>query len=134
MNGLSLTFECEPEKLAYLRKVLRGWLGMHSVDEELVRTIVLATHEAAADAIGHAAPCEHVDIEGAVEHDRIVIDITDTGREHFEPLVGVDEQHEQRRSLIVLRHLVDRVEVSAHPSGTTVRISQTISDGSAQQE
>src|SRR4029450_2800840 len=54
----SPSFQASPAELAGLREGLRTWLQEHAVDEEVVRSSVLAASEAASNAIEHGYGCD----------------------------------------------------------------------------
>ena len=68
----------DPGLLRDFRRQLAAWLDAASVTERARNAILLAAHEAAANAIEHAAA--PVTVVGRVEPDVILIEVTSAGR------------------------------------------------------
>ena len=115
-------FAAAPEALASMRAVLRRWLRHIGGDDQQIAEIVTACGEAATNAIEHSgaggrAPFE---VGGRMEDRDVVITIRDYGAWR-EPRMG-----DHGRGLSLMRALMDTVEVSPTPEGTTVRLRRTL--------
>jgi len=107
----------DPGLLRHFRQQLAAWLEATSMDERTRDAILLAAHEAAANAIEHgAAP---LSVEGRVEPDVILIEVRSAGRWAAHPQVRSDERG---RGIALMRGLVSNVEILAEDDGTIVRL------------
>jgi anti-sigma regulatory factor (Ser/Thr protein kinase) len=107
--------------LAPLRHSLDAWLEQGGMGEPPRAAVVLATHEAVANAIEHAGSLGPVIVHGEAAADGIVIEVTDDGR--WKP--PEDPPSEERgRGLTLIRALVSDAQISTGAAGTTVRIHQ----------
>jgi serine/threonine-protein kinase RsbW len=113
----------KPHELSKLRRQLRTWLDSAGCDPELVADIVLATSEAASNAIEHGAAETQrgVSIVGRVADDTISVVIRDHGRWR-EP----GPPSNRGRGLMIMRHLMDRVSVEPGDEGTVVRLERAL--------
>ncbi|MGH2763240.1 MAG: SpoIIE family protein phosphatase [Thermoleophilaceae bacterium] len=115
-------FPVAPESLASMRSLLRRWLRHVRGDDQEIAEIVTACGEAATNAIEHAgggggAPFE---VSGQAE-DRVVrLAIRDYGAWRA-PRDG-----DHGRGLSLMRALMDTVEVTPTPEGTTVKLERTL--------
>ena len=117
-GGLCGDFPCEVARLRELRHDLAAWLDQTDLSDELRSSVVLAAHEAAANAIEHAVPCESVEVRAAIDHDNLTVAVTDTGawtRASF-------ENDERGRGLMMISVLMPNVEITSEPHGTTIRM------------
>jgi PAS domain S-box-containing protein len=115
-------YPATPEALASMRAVLRRWLRHVGSDEQQIAEVVTACGEAATNAIEHSgagggAPFE---IGGRLDGGEVVITIRDYGAWR-EPREG-----DHGRGLSLMRALMDTVEVSPTPEGTTVRLRRRL--------
>ena len=113
----------EAASLRAVRERLRAWLSDARVDRRTAADVVLAVHEACANAIEHAvAPREPWIVLVAGHRGRsVVVSIGDFG----------GWRHERRREgrghgLPMMRALMDSVDVEASPGGTTVRLERRV--------
>ena len=119
------TFETHVEPaltaLAPMRHSLDAWLRGDGMDEPPRAAVVLATHEAVANAIQHAGAPGHVVVRGEFGSDGVVIEVSDDG--HWKP--PDDPPSEERgRGLTLIRCLVSDAQIKTGDRGTTVRIHQ----------
>jgi anti-sigma regulatory factor (Ser/Thr protein kinase) len=122
IEPLDLSLPAAPSTLAGLRKTLRDWLEGAGATEDETRDIVLATVEAAANAVEHAygsaeAPFE---LEAHLVGGDVTIGVRDFGswRAESDPHRG--------RGLGVMRAAMDGVEVTSDAEGTRVRLRRRL--------
>ena len=125
MDPFNASFGCELDQLAALRRQLGAWLEKAGIPDEVQSWIVLATHEAAANAIQHARPCGVVTIEAVIDERTLTIEIADGGAWDGEANNDGDDEH--NRGLGVIHQLIDLVDIRTGPQGTTIRLLQSIS-------
>ena len=124
---LRLELPGDPAELAAMRSLLRRWLRHADGTPQDVAEILTATGEAAANAIEHAgAPARSsLEIVGTVAGREVDITVRDYGS--WRP----ERADERGRGLVLMRALMDTVEVTPSPEGTTVRLRRRLSgDGS----
>lgn len=119
----SLELPTEPEQLAVLRSELRPWLSAHGLDERTAQDVLVATGEAASNAIEHPRdPRNQVfRVEGQVADGQLVIRVSDSGRWRQPSLPS-----ERGRGLPFMRKLVSDVEVVESDGGTAVVLRQAL--------
>lgn len=118
----SLEVASDPEELASMRALMRRWLRATDGTEEEVAEILAAAGEAAANAIEHSgnggrAPFR---IAGVMTDGEVAITVTDSGK-------WIEKRTEGRgRGLIMMRRLMDSVEVETTATGTVVRMHRRL--------
>ena len=122
---LRLELPGDPAELASMRLLLRRWLRHADGTPQDVAEILTATGEAAANAIEHAdAPARSsLEIVGTVAGREVDITVRDYGS--WRP----ERADERGRGLVLMRALMDTVEVMPSPEGTTVRLRRRLSGG-----
>jgi anti-sigma regulatory factor (Ser/Thr protein kinase) len=112
----------EPEALASVRNMLRRWLRHVDGTEQEIAEITTACGEAATNAIEHAGARADTPFEvaGRLDGKEVVITVRDFGAWRT-PRHG-----DQGRGLGLMRALMDRVEVTPSPEGTTVLLRRTL--------
>jgi anti-sigma regulatory factor (Ser/Thr protein kinase) len=115
-------FPATPEALASMRAVLRRWLRHVGGDDQEIAEIVTACGEAATNAIEHAGAGGNApfDVTGQLEPPGVTITVRDYGAWRA-PRAG-----DQGRGLSLMRALMDSVEVTPAPEGTTVTLGRTL--------
>jgi serine phosphatase RsbU (regulator of sigma subunit)/anti-sigma regulatory factor (Ser/Thr protein kinase) len=118
----ALRLPAEPEALAPLRRRLGGWLAHTGAEREETYDIVLATCEAAANAIEHAyGPGDaQFDVTALAAGTEVTVEVHDRGawRDQRDPRRG--------RGLAVMRELMDDVGVKSNHGGTNVRLRRRL--------
>jgi PAS domain S-box-containing protein len=111
-------FPASPEALSSMRSLLRRWLRHLEGDEQEIAEVVTACGEAATNAIEHAGAggSDPFELSGQVDGRQVQITIRDYGAWRA-PRDG-----DQGRGLSLMRALMDSVEVTPTPEGTTVRL------------
>ena len=108
--------------LASLRHALELWLEEVGVADPPRSELVLATHEAAANAIEHAASIVADRDPGRRAAATVVVEIRDHGRWQERR----DENEERGRGLKLIESLVSAVKIETDEDGTTLRLLQKI--------
>ena len=122
---LDVTLPAEPGALAPLRRRLGVWLEHAGAGREESYDIVLATCEAAANAIEHAyGPAEgKFGVTARAADSEVTVEVHDWGRwrDPRDPRRG--------RGLVVMRELMDDVSVNTDGEGTNVRLRRRLRRG-----
>ncbi len=117
---MSLTLAAVPSNLAISRGRLRGWLAEAGVDAQSCADVLLAVGEATANAAEHAVlGAGHevrLTVNATVSGNRLRLSVSDDGA--WKP-AAVSQNH-RGHGLHLMSALVDSVELSATPGGTTV--------------
>jgi serine/threonine-protein kinase RsbW len=108
-------------ELRPLRTSLNAWLTAAGMAESSRDNLVLATHEAVANAIQHAGSADPVLVRATENECEFVIQVSDAGRWAVREAPASDERG---RGLQLIHSLVSRADVVALEGGTTVRLHQ----------
>ena len=107
-------------RLRGLRKALAAWLEMVDVPPSQREPVVLATHEAAANAIEHA--CGRVTVRAVRDPDKIIVVVTNSGR-----WKGPNPPKVERGSgMVLMQGLMSRFEIRVEPERTTLRMGMDL--------
>jgi serine/threonine-protein kinase RsbW len=107
--------------LAPLRHSLDAWLAGDGMTEPPRAAVVLATHEAVANAIQHAGTPAPVLVRAESDSDGVVIEVSDDGNWKAP---DNPRSEERGRGLTLIRSLVSDAQIKTGERGTTVRIHQ----------
>jgi anti-sigma regulatory factor (Ser/Thr protein kinase) len=107
--------------LAPLRHALATWLESREVGERARHAVILATHEAVANAIQHSGTAARITVRADAEPDGLTIEITDGGAWRI-PVIP--PPIERGRGLDLIRSLVTDATINTGAEGTTVRLHQ----------
>jgi PAS domain S-box-containing protein len=118
----------EPEALASMRSLLRRWLRHVEGTEQEIAEITTACGEAATNAIEHAGAGGDTpfEVEGKLDGREVVITVRDFGAWR------TPREGDQGRGLGLMRALMDRVEVTPSPEGTTVLLRRALNGDMSQ--
>jgi PAS domain S-box-containing protein len=118
----AMEFPTQPEALASMRALLRRWLRYARGTDREIAEITTACGEAATNAIEHAGARGGVPFEltGSLDRDEVEVTVRDYGAWRA-PRPG-----DQGRGLSLMRALMDSVEVTPSPEGTTVRLRRRL--------
>jgi len=121
MGNFETHVELALAALAPMRHLLDEWLAGGGMSEPPRAAVVLATHEAVANAIQHAGAVGHVLVRGESGSNGVVIEVSDEG--HWK---APDDppSAERGRGLTLIRALVSDAQIRTGERGTTVRIHQ----------
>lgn len=113
-------YSLQPETafLAHLRHSLATWLKNVGVTETPRANLLLATHEAAANAIVHAGSAAPVNVQAQIVEEVVTVVVADRGR--WRKPISTSE--ERGRGLGLIATLVSKLEIEASDSGTTLRL------------
>jgi PAS domain S-box-containing protein len=120
-DRFALELPPDADQLASMRALLRRWLHHANSTDADTAEILMATGEAAANAIEHAhaggAPFR---VAGSVVDGQVEIVVTDEGA--WRP----ERDNGRGRGLTLMRELMDEVEVDPAAAGTTVRMRKRL--------
>ena len=102
-------------QLASLRRSLADWLAQEDVEPGASDAIILATHEAVANAVEHAR--SEVAVTGSRQSERLTMVIRNSGG-----WKESDGSEYRGRGLILMRGLMSQVEIQTHPHGSVLRM------------
>ncbi|MBI2248185.1 MAG: SpoIIE family protein phosphatase [Armatimonadetes bacterium] len=119
---LFLRLPAAPNSLPLLRHTLRRWLMPSGATDQDIYEISVATAEACANSIEHAyqAADAHLEIDARVHDGEVSITVRDWGQ--WRPPRG---KH-RGRGLILMRGLMDDVQVASTDEGTTVQMRRRL--------
>ena len=117
-DPLAVTLPKDPYRLSDLRATLKRWLTQAGVTEPDLAGIVLAAHEAAANAVEHGNSDKPIVVRARVANATVVVEVHDQGT--WKP--GSFNDEERGRGLILIYGLMDEVEIDSGSLGTTVRM------------
>jgi serine/threonine-protein kinase RsbW len=122
---LRLTDGPLPEQLAGARRAVERWAQGLGVGEEFVEDVVLAAHEALANAADHAYPdgAGEAALDGECADGVLLITI----RDHGTWRVPAADPGWRGRGLVIIRGLADEVDLQHDASGTVVRMRWKLS-------
>jgi serine/threonine-protein kinase RsbW len=115
VESFGASLRADLSALGDLRSSLSAWLESSGVPEEAQDSVVLATHEAVANAIEHAASANGVTVTGERNGRALVIVVTNEG-EWKRPSPDVA----RGRGLAVMASLMSELEIRTESRRTTV--------------
>jgi len=107
--------------LAPLRHALMAWLENCALSARSREAVILATHEAVANAIQHSGTNNRIRVRAAAEGDGLTIEISDDGEWR---IPDDPPSHERGRGLGLIRSLVSNATINTDAGGTTVLLYQ----------
>jgi anti-sigma regulatory factor (Ser/Thr protein kinase) len=112
--------------LSELRRALDQWLESQKVDAEARAAVILATHEAAANAVQHANSREPITVNAGLDNGNVIVEVQDTGQW----TTALFDNEERGRGLIMIAALMQDVAVETEGPGTTLRMTRLLADES----
>lgn len=115
---------------AFLEGTLRGW----GVDESVIADIAISVSELVNNAMVHgnkSSPAKSVHVTLSKSGTSVTIAVSDEG-DGFnpdtidDPLAEENLLREVGRGIFIVKSLMDKVEISASPSGTTISITKDV--------
>ena len=124
-DAFDMTLSTRPDVLGGLRSTLERWLTAGGASESEMFDIALSTSEAATNAIEHAYGARDASINVRCEREgnEVTVTVSDAGR--WRTL----RPHGGGRGLMIIRSLMDSVDVHTDEEGTQVRMTKTIASG-----
>jgi anti-sigma regulatory factor (Ser/Thr protein kinase) len=116
------------DRLFGVRQRLTQWSSAAGLSEELVNDVGLAAYEAMANVVDHAYPDGNgdFDLHAVGDHDLVTVTITDRGC-WKPPLTTPSPSSLRGRGLVIMEKLSSQFELAPLDSGTTVRMTWSIS-------
>ena len=115
---LVLSFPTEDVHLGGVRRALGDWLDNQGACVPTRSAVVLATHEAVANAVEHSMTSNSVTIRGRADHGNVTIEVSDDG----DWQQATFEDQERGRGLMMIAALMDEFELVFNKPGTTIRM------------
>jgi PAS domain S-box-containing protein len=125
-DRFSLQLSSDPGELAAMRSLMRRWLRHGRGDEQEIAEILTATGEAAANAIEHGGAISGgppFEVAGRLDDGEVEIVVRDRGSWR------AGTRAEGGRGLVLMKALMDSVDVDPGPDGTTIRMRRNIGNG-----
>jgi PAS domain S-box-containing protein len=121
-DRFEVSLPARPESLASARAVVRRWLRHAGSSEQEIAEVTTACGEACTNAIEHAGAggSSSFELEGEREGAAIRVVVRDFGA--WRP----GREDDQGRGLSLIHALMDEVEVTPSPEGTTVRMERRL--------
>jgi anti-sigma regulatory factor (Ser/Thr protein kinase) len=101
-------------------------LNDNELPNDLRGRIVLAAHEAAADAIEDAAPGDRVGVTASITDDVVTVEVTQITQACSRRLEPLEHERVRGRGVILIQLLMSHVDVIATPTVVKVRMSQAV--------
>jgi serine phosphatase RsbU (regulator of sigma subunit)/anti-sigma regulatory factor (Ser/Thr protein kinase)/GAF domain-containing protein len=114
-------FSADGAQLRAARQRFGEWLSTLLLPAERHGDLLLAVNEAMGNAIEHGSadqPDRVVQVEAGVRGAQLLISVTDSGRWQERDAASAD----RGRGLLIMRRLVNKVEIGRGPRGTTVTL------------
>jgi anti-sigma regulatory factor (Ser/Thr protein kinase)/putative methionine-R-sulfoxide reductase with GAF domain len=126
--GLELRLEVpsDPNELASVRHSITRWLAAAAVDERDAYRVAIACNEACMNAIEHAFAPRDAKLYVHAKLDDHAVDILVRDHGHWREPLG---NGPGGRGLAMMRSLMDAVDVTPTPQGTTVHLRRTVARG-----
>jgi serine/threonine-protein kinase RsbW len=123
MEAFEASLRLDLSLLRGLRRQLQSWLAQIGVPADTAEDVVLATHEAAANAIEHAEFGTEVTIRGTGDDDQLVVVVINAGA--WKRPRSMDES--RGRGLVLMENLMSEVDIQARSKVTVVRMCKDLS-------
>jgi anti-sigma regulatory factor (Ser/Thr protein kinase) len=124
---LRTRWPAQPEALVAVRHLLRRWLRFHGASDDEAYDILVACQEACANAVEHAyGPGRaHFEVDAEQRAAHISVTVRDEGR--WRPPRG----SHRGRGLVLMRSLMETVDVEHGDAGTVVVLGRTLGSADA---
>jgi len=118
---LAVRLPAVPSSLVQLRHVLRRWLAVVGVGEDVAYEIITACNEACANAVEHAyGPADETfEFEAMVRGDELTVTVRDAGRWR-------DPRDRRGHGMRLMQALMDTVDVASGGEGTRVQMQRRL--------
>jgi anti-anti-sigma factor len=122
IGELRLLLPAEPQVVATLRRTVRQWATRSGASDEEADDLVLAVGEAVTNVVEHAytSTAGQVEVEASIRQGLARIVVRDRGQ--WRP----SRPDEGGRGLLLMRGLVENVDVVSGPGGTEIRLSRRV--------
>jgi len=110
-------------RLRDFRRALTEWLRENAIEPSLRTDLLIAAHEAVANAIEHAGSRAEIQVRANVDGGFLHIEVQDKGTWKHPT---TERAYERGRGLALIAALVSESQITHNGRGTTLRISQII--------
>ncbi len=104
-----------------MRHAFDAWLACREISDRARVALVLATHEAVANAIQHSGTTDRIRVRADAKPDGLTIEISDGGAWR---IPADPPPIERGRGLTLIRSLVSTATIDTDAAGTAVRLHQ----------
>lgn len=108
-----------------LRRELAAWLARIRVADEIRDAIILATHEAAANAIEHARSGSEITVRAERDANKVIIVVANSGR--WQEPQSLDQT--RGRGLALIEQLMSDLDIQVKSQRTVVRMRKDLQRG-----
>ena len=121
-QSLRFTLDASPRTLASFRRAVNHWLTYQGLEETERMDVVLACSEAAANVIEHAhGPVQaRFEVDCRCTNGELRVTVKDTGAWRS------SSSHKRGRGLIIMRQMMDDIEIVRTQQGTTVTLVKQV--------
>jgi PAS domain S-box-containing protein len=123
---LKIELPSNPDVLVEVRRSLGSWLGAAGVSPEEADVVQLACHEACSNSVEHAYGYDDAVfvVEAVMENGELALTVSDSGEWRKNP-----RGKGRGRGFVLMKDLMDSVEVSPGSPGTVVRMRRRLRGG-----
>jgi serine/threonine-protein kinase RsbW len=119
------TFALPPDasRLRDFRRALTAWLRANAIEPSLRTDVLIAAHEAVANAIEHAGSRAEIQVRATLDTGSLHIEVQDKGTWKHPT---TERAYERGRGLALIAGLVSESQLTHNGRGTTLRIRQIV--------
>ncbi len=134
ISGDTITIPSDQEFLPDIDMFVEGTLRGHGISESVIADIAISVSELVNNAIVHGnkfSRDKSVTVKLRHSDGMLAISVTDQGTgfdpgQVADPLAQENLLKEVGRGIFIVRQLMDKVDITATPHGTTIAITKTI--------
>ena len=113
----------DASRLRDFRRALSAWLCEHAIEPSLRTDLLIAAHEAVANAIEHAGSPAEIQVRATLAAGSVHLEVQDKGTWKHPT---TERAYQRGRGLPLIAALVSESQITHNGRGTTLRMSQII--------